>query len=178
MYDLAPPLRSGGDLPARPPVPEAEAAAPDVDAVPLVAPPPLPPPLAPPPPLEDRARPVRVGGGRKNPPRAAADVPNGQISFYESNGNFVAYCNLHRSCILTRRGRPPSDAAFHRAPERYRPLGLLMNWLATAQLWEDREEQFFPGNLEFLAEEGEEARHELAAIAGGGDLLGCERPLP
>ena len=177
-YELAPTSLPGGAAPMGPPPPAEELAAPPAPPTPdadegVGDPPPLPPPLAPP-----AAMPERLRGGRKNPPRASLVLPNGQISYYESNGNFVAYCSRHDGCILTRKGRPPSEAAFARAPRRYRPLGFMTFWLEMAHLWGTKDEHWLPMNLEVSDEVAEGSRRELRDVPGAGELLGCERALP
>ena len=183
LYDLAPPPPVGGvGHPGEEGPAPSEETPPPAD-VPLPAPSEPPPevgPAIPPPPgLRHAARaPVRGVGGGRNPPRASVALANGSIAFYESNGNFVAYCAKHPGCVLTRKGRPPSDAAFLRAPQRYRPLGLMTSWLGVAHLWDTKDEHWLPLSWGWSVEEEAEGRADLGVAEGGAALLAEELAAP
>ena len=146
--------------------------------------PPAPAPPAPPPPEPPAAAPPRrrrqaaqasakaggAGGSRQPGPTASTIVPGGTLAFYESNGNFVAYCARHDGCVVTRKSKASSSSSTE-PPKAYRPVGFMANWLGLHYLCEHKEEHWDDMMFAQAALDEEAGRALVRASLGGPDLL-------
>ena len=109
------------------------------------------------------------GGGIPMPAQVNAYVPGGEIRYYATKDQFVAYCcnKCHGKCELTRGAKKTSKA-------KGRPLALMMVWLSKhycatkSDHWKD-----WPSYADRV-----QARSELLLLAEthswAADLLKCE----
>ena len=121
-------------------------------AVPILdAPPPSPP--APPSPRAPPAKQPRGKRARAAPGECLAAVEGGYIVYYQSNNKFEAQCLAHAGrCTMTRQsGGPESSSSDTSANLPGRPLGLLLTWLATGALADDKDAHKDRGHVAILS---------------------------
>ena len=161
----------------------------DTEGAPPLPPPPGPPPPVPAPPLPPppvavanaprgaaagvAARPAGQARGRRAA-KASVVLPNGVICYYESNGNFVAYCDKHDRCILTRRAKAVGASGSSEAPRVRKPLGFMASWLEAAHIYPTKEDHWDALSFALAEAEAEAGRATLAAAAGGAELVAEE----
>ena len=182
MYEAPAAVPSAGDAaPETPPIVGDHPPDTDPDDLPPLPPPPEPPAEPAAPMLRGAAREpaARPIGRARGAATATAFVDGGHISFYASNGNFVAYCRCenHKACVLTARGqRVRASSSSERLPLVQRPLGKLVAWLGLGHVCDDKASHWADECFVFSEAELRGAREALAAAEGGAALLALERP--
>ena len=124
----------------------------------------------PPPPIPEQleADAVSVASSRGKA-EISLEIEGGKLTFYRQ-GFFTATCRnvAHTKCVMTRTSQPGRRAA------QGRPLGFLVAWLALSEETVDKTDHWnrsrWPDHATRTA-----ARHRLAELPGGQELLECER---
>ena len=131
--------------------------------------PPLPPPL----PDVGRAAPMPNRRRRRGGDEINVVLPNGEITYFNSNGNFEARCFAHADerCTLTRKGG--YAAASSRVRQALRPLGLLAAWLDYSTISEDKQQHRDPASLRRLAS-AEERNYRYECRLALQELFGAD----